>query len=365
MIVTMAHLELDQRLLSLMDAAQQYGASDIHIKADNAPKLRIKGELQPVGVPPLTGDDTEDIARTTMREPEWTEFLNTWEKDYSLTSAQGVRFRVNAFYTRGNISMVLRRIETNPPSMDDLGLGENIKRLAREKNGLILVCGATGSGKSTTLASIINHINRSENAHIVTIEDPIEFIHDDIKASISQREINSDTRDFNAALRSSLRQDPDIILLGEMRGEDAVRAALTAAETGHLVLSTLHTTSAPEAITRLLDIFPHEEQNQIRITLATSLRGVIAQRLLPSADGSGRVAVREVLLNQGRAPEAILKPEKYSLEDIMREGKSYGMQSFEDHLMELVVTGSITKEIAIESAVNKHDLRVKMRHLGS
>lgn len=356
---------LDRTLVKLLRAAHKNSASDLHIKAGGPPRLRVRGELRPLRMDDLTGDDTERMVRSTMRESEWDDFSHKWEKDYSIDLDGIGRFRVNAFYTRGSIGMILRRINAEPPSLEGLGVPEAIKSLAKEKNGLILVCGATGSGKSTTLAGIVNYINQERGVHIVTIEDPIEYIHNDIKASISQREVSSDTKDFGSALHSALRQDPDVILLGEMRQEETVRTALAAAETGHLVMTTLHTTSAPEAITRLLDFFPEGEQKQIRFALANSLRGIVCQRLVQSSDGTKRLAVVEMLVNQGRIPEAILSPEKYDVGDIMREGKGFGMQTFEDHLAALVVQDAITMETALESTVNKHDFNVRMRNLRS
>lgn len=350
-------------LVAILQAAKQQGASDLHLKAGAPPRLRVNGKLYAVNLSrTLTDEDMLDIARSTMKENEWQDFHARWEKDYSLTVEGVGRFRVNAFHARGSIGMVMRRISPEPPTVQSLHLPESVCALGSQKNGFILVCGATGSGKSTTLAAIVNLINHTKSVHIVTIEDPIEYIHSDVRSVISQREVSSDTKSFADALHSALRQDPDVISLGEMRSEDTARTALTAAETGHLVMSTLHTTTAADSISRFLDFFSEGEQKQVRATLASSLRGVVCQRLLPTVDGKGRVAAIEVLLNVGRVPDALMDPAKYDLGELIAEGSSYGMQSFEDHLEALVLSGSISMETAMANTLHSHDFAIRMRN---
>lgn len=356
--------KLDKRLLSYLKTACQNKASDLHIKASAPPKVRVNGNLVPLKVDhPLTAEETEGIIRSTMSEQEWNNFLQSWERDYSLDVPSLGRFRVNAFYTRGTVGMVARVVSAAPPSLKDLGIPDPVRLLSQERNGLIIVSGATGSGKTTTLAGIVDQINANRSVHIVTIEDPIEIIHEDKKASISQRELSSDTKDYSAALHSALRQDPDVILIGEMRHEDTVRTALQAAQTGHLVLSTLHTTSAAETINRLVEFFPEREQKQVRINLAESLRGVVCQRLVPVKDSDARVALVEILLNRGRVPETILDPSKGDLKEIMEASRSYGMQTFDDNLLSLLSRGVITMPTALENSPNRHDFKIKAKSI--
>lgn len=351
-------LDLDPNLQKILYAAIKYDASDIHIKNGKV-SLRIKGELRNISQSGELITDSGKIIRSTMRESEWEDFCKTWEKDYSITLPDNKnRFRANAFYSRGEMGLVLRRIIPQPPDVSKLGVPDSVSELVNHKNGLILVTGATGSGKSTTLAGLINLINRTRASHIITIEDPIEFVHEDIKSTITQREVHSDTHTFEKALHSSLRQDPDIILLGEMRSEEVARIALTAAETGHLVMATLHTNSASETITRFVDFFPESEQGQIRIALAGSLRGVVCQRLVPSTD-NGRVALIETLINEGRIPKFILNSQ--DVKEVMKE-RNYGMQTFEDHAAELYMQGKITREMALEYVNEKHDFKLKIKN---
>lgn len=358
-MTTDSHGEIHYHLLRLLNLAIEKDVSDVHMKKGKA-LVRVKGKLELVKGSESIMNDIEAMIKSTMRKSEWEEFLQTWEKDYSITiPGTKHRFRANAYYARGDLGMVLRRIVPEPPNIYDLGVPESIIELTKQRDGLILVTGATGSGKSTTLAGLVNLINRTQRKHIVTIEDPIEFTHDDINSTITQREVRSDTHSFEAALQSSLRQDPDIILLGEMRSEEVARVALTAAETGHLVMSTLHTNSASETITRFVDFFPESEHKQIRIALAGALRGVACQRLVPSTDKK-RIALIETLINMGRIPDCILKGE--DVREVMKVG-NYGMQTFEDHAAHLFATGKITEEMALDHVNEKHDFKIKLKEI--
>jgi len=275
------------------------------------------------------------------------------------------RFRVNAFWARGAVGLVFRRVTVGAIPLEELGLPDVISRLALEHRGLVLVTGPTGSGKTTTLASMVDLINRSRECHVVTIEDPIEVLHEDKLGMINQREVRVDTGDFSVALRAALRQDPDVILVGEMRDAETVKAALAAAETGHFVLSTLHTTDAQETINRIIDFFPPHDQKQIRLSLAGALKGIVCQRLVPRADGQGRCVVTEVCVNTGRISDAIVDAEgAASISELVEDGAYYGMQTFDQHLVTLVRDGVVRLEDALAAATSPHDLTVELRRLG-
>jgi twitching motility protein PilT len=355
--------ELDPILEQLLRATHTHEASDLHVKADAPPRLRVQGELRKIKAPLMTPEVTENMVRSTMSEPEWEEFQIKLEKDYSLEIRDVARFRINAFYTRGRVGLVARRLSSMPPSLDSLGVPESLNDLALQKNGLIVVSGATGSGKSTTLAAMINHINKNSSKNIITIEDPIEIVHQDIRSSIVQRELGADTHNYGNALHSALRQDPDIILVGEMRHEETVRTALEAAETGHLVLTTLHTNTAPETVNRILSFFQPHEREQVRKTLSDSLRGVVCQRLVPNLEKTKRLPVIEVLVNKGRVPEALVKPDQHDLYEIMNAGNGYGMQTFDADLLRLYSQGLISKETGESNAHDAQNFAVKSRHM--
>ncbi len=275
------------------------------------------------------------------------------------------RFRVNVYRTRGDIAAVLRHITDHPLTLTELGMPEALAKMAVEPRGLVLVTGPTGSGKTTTLAAMVDEINRNRAVHIVTIEDPIEVAHNDKVAAISQREIGADTRNFSTALRAAMRQDPDVVLIGEMRDTETVRAALAAAETGHLVMSTLHTTDAKETVNRVVDFFAEHEQRQVRLSLAASLKGIVCQRLVPRADGSGRIAVMEVAVADPRIAEAVAVPDKTdTIPDLIAAGSYLGMRSFDQDLVRLVLDGSVTLEDARLVATRPHDLAVMLRRAG-
>lgn len=343
----------------LVDAVER-GASDILIKAGNSPLARIDGELAPLypEADKLMPPDTEQMARQLMPEFRIKEFENEQEVDFAYAVPGLGRFRVNAFKQRGSTSMVLRAIPIEAPTFAELNLPDIVRELAEEERGIILVTGTTGSGKSTTLAAMVRHINATMRKHIVTIEDPIEYLYRDECSGINQREIGSDTASFKRALRRVLRQDPDVILIGEMRDEETVQTALSAAETGHLVFSTLHTADAAETVNRILEFYEPHEQTQARSMLASVLRGVISQRLVPTADGEGRTAILEVLRTTGRVQDTIKDGDVHALPDIIAEGSYYGMQSFDQALYAAVKDGRVTMETALEYATRPHDFKL-------
>ncbi len=305
------------------------------------------------------------ILSEVLPEEFFEEFERTHEADFAYQLEGAGRFRVNAYQARGYIGVVFRRVAEGALSVAELGLPEIVGELALEPRGLVLVTGPTGSGKTTTLAAMVDLINTFREVNIVTIEDPIEVIHTDKKAIISQREVRHDTADFNVALRAAMRQDPDVILVGEMRDAETVRAALQAAETGHMVMSTLHTIDAQETINRIVDFFPPYEQSQVRTALAQALRGVISQRLVRRADGEGRRVAAEVLVNTGRTADAIVNPsENPPLADLIADGEYYKMQTFDQHLFDLVRDNVITTEEAYSASSNPQDLMVELRAAG-
>ena len=339
--------------------------SDLHCKVGSPPRIRIDGTLRTMQAPVLTPSDTERMLTEVLRPDLLEHFRRANEVDFACSMPGLGRFRVNAFRSRGSVGMVFRRVSLGAIPLEDLGLPPAVGQLALEPRGLVLVTGPTGSGKTTTLAGMIDRINVRREVHVVTIEDPIEVIHEDKLAMINQREVGLDTADFSSALRAAMRQDPDVILVGEMRDEETVRAALSAAETGHFVLSTLHTTDAQETINRIVDFFPPHEQMQVRVSLAGALRGIVAQRLVPRADGLGRCSVVEVCVATGRVAEAILDPDKTNqITELVSQGGYYGMQTFDQHLVALVRDGVVTVDAAAAVASKPHDLAVELRRLG-
>jgi twitching motility protein PilT len=354
-----------------IDAALRYvverDGSDLHVKVPAPPIARIDGELRPIeGTEPLTPEDTEAALEHVLKEPELREeFAKDGEVDFSYEVRGLSRFRVNAFRQRGFVSIALRAIPFQVRTIEDLGLPEVIRTLADEQRGIVLLTGTTGSGKSTTLAAIIDQINSSRPRHVVTLEDPIEYLHRDKLSIINQREVGQDTESFNRAMRRVLRQDPDVILIGEMRDEETVRTALAAAETGHLVLSTLHTLDASETINRIIDFFPPHLQQQARVMLASTLRGAVGQRLVPRAGGQGRVAVCEVMVVTGRVQDLILNPnETGRITEVIAEGEYYGMQTFDQALLKHVTAGNITEEVAFDTASSPHDFKLMLQAQG-
>ncbi|HMJ02251.1 MAG TPA: PilT/PilU family type 4a pilus ATPase [Conexibacter sp.] len=349
--------EIDAALHQLVEA----GGSDLHLKAGAPPLIRVNGSLRPLpDAPPLTAEDTERVAGAMLTgEDHRAEFAAENEVDFAYAIEGLARFRVNAFHQRGTVSMVMRAIPTKIKTADELGLPPVVSELAEETRGIILLTGTTGSGKSTTLAAIIDCINSTRSKHIVTIEDPIEFLHKDKRSILNQREVGVDTTSFERALRRVLRQDPDVILIGEMRDEETVHTALSAAETGHLVLSTLHTIDAPETVNRIVDFFPPHQQQQARAMVAGTLKGIISQRLVPTPDRRGRVAVCEILRMTGRARDMILDPEQTGrLREVIAEGEFYGMQTFDQALLHHVQAGRVSMEDAMRVATSPHDFKL-------
>jgi twitching motility protein PilT len=338
------------------------GVSDVHFKVHRAPLLRINGSLYTVDLPPLTPEDTAQIARHVVGETMWPAFESSHEIDTSYSVHGFGRFRVSAFYQRGSISLVLRFVPYTIPSLDELGVPPIVKEIAMQQRGLILVTGATGSGKSSTLAAMIEHINQNRACHIITVEDPIEFLHRDNLALINQREVSIDTFDFDKAFRAALRQDPDIILVGELRDRETMETALRAAETGHLVMSTLHTTDAKETVHRFIDFFPPHQQTQIRIQLASNLRAVISQRLVEKADGTGRALAAELLRATAAIKTYITNPSKEEeILQLMERGRDqHGMQTFDQALSDLLQKGVITQQEAVQNATSPNDFQLRM-----
>jgi twitching motility protein PilT len=348
----------------LLRIAMERKASDLHLKVGNYPHIRVDGELVPLSDHPrVSAEDMLNMAFSMMSNRQKQKFKESAELDMAYGVAGLGRFRVNVFQQRGNVGLVLRMIPTKIRSLDELYLPSIIEKICDEARGLVLVTGVTGSGKSTTLAAMIDRINSMRPEHIITIEDPIEFLHRDKKGFVNQREVEVDTPSFGSALRASLRQDPDVILVGEMRDLETIQTALHAAETGHMVFSTLHTLDAVETINRIISVFPPPEQKQIRLQLAATLRGVISQRLVKRSDGAGRVPAVEVLISTAYIRECIVTPEKTrGIKDALAQGTSqYGMQTFDQSLYDLLQQGLISYETALENASNPDDFKLRVQ----
>lgn len=348
----------------LLKIATEKRASDLHIKVGNHPVMRVDGVLIPmVEQKRFAQEDLTSVAFGIMSDSQKERFKEKNEIDFAYSVSGLGRFRVNAFQQRGTLGVVFRTVPNKIKTFEELYLPEVLKRISLEPRGLILVTGTTGSGKTTTLATMIDYINTNRTNHIITIEDPIEFLHNDKESIISQREIGADTEDFSGALRSALRQDPDVILVGEMRDFETIQTALVAAETGHLVLSTLHTIDAAETVNRIIAVFPPYQQKQIRLQLASVLKGIISMRLIPKADGIGRVPAIEVLVATATVKECIIDPDKTRLIfDVISAGHSqYGMQTFDQSLMGLYKDGLITYEEALRNSSNPDDFALKIK----
>jgi twitching motility protein PilT len=347
----------------LLKAASAKGASDLHLKVGAYPMMRVSGALIPISEDArLTNDDTLAMGSAIMSADQRDRFTKTQEVDLAYSVRGLGRFRCNIFQQRGTMGLVLRVIPTKILSIDDLLLPPVLRKIAEEERGLVLVTGTTGSGKSTTLASMIDHVNASRCAHIMTVEDPIEFLHRDARSIVNQREVAVDTRSFAHALRSSLRQDPDVILVGEMRDFETIETALHAAETGHLVFSTLHTLDATETINRIIAVYPPHQQKQVRLQLAAVLKAVISQRLIPRADHQGRVPAVEVLINTAYVRDAIIDKEKtHLIPGAIASGTSqYGMQTFDQSIFGLYQQKLISMEEALRWASNIDEFKLKV-----
>ncbi len=354
---------MPSRIDDLLRMAMSFGASDIHLRAGSFPVIRVNGELRPVtGVNRLTQDETLEMAFSMMSNRQKLHFKEAYEVDIGYGVSGLGRFRVNIFQQRNSIGIVARVISDYVRNFSELGLPPVLSKVAEENRGLVLVTGTTGSGKSTTLSAMVDYINQSRNSHIVTIEDPIEFLHKDKKSYITQREVDVDTRSFAEALRGSLRQDPDVILVGEMRDLETIETALLAAETGHLVLSTLHTLDASETLTRIITAFPPYQQKSIRIQLAGLLKAVVSQRLMKSARGTTRVPAVEVLISTPLIRDYILHEEKTSqIRDAIAAGTSqYGMQTFDQSLFYLYQSELISLEEALRGSTNPDEFRLRL-----
>ncbi len=339
--------------------------SDLHLKVGSPPAFRIDGELHLSNLDPLTAQNTATYAEELLSERMAIAFESTNEADFAFGKPSLGRFRVNCYRQRGSVNIVIRAVSPASQPFAELGLPDIVGQLCDNKRGLILVSGPTGSGKSTTLGAMLDHINSTRRANIITLEDPIEILHPDKKSIVSQREVGVDTESFAEGLRRVLRQDPDVILIGEMRDRATVEAALKAAETGHLVLSSLHTTDSSESVNRVIDFFPADYQQQIRLMLAASLTAVLSQRLLPRTDGQGRVPALEILVNTDRVTERISDPEMtHTLPDVVAEGSFYGMQSFDQAIIRLYTEGLVSFQDALAHASNPTDFKLAAQTTG-
>jgi len=349
-------------IVALLTAAHERGASDIHIKVGNHPICRIDGRLRPLTeVPKLDAPAVRVLVHSMMTDEQREVFRNTLELDFAYSIPGVSRFRVNVYQQRGSMGAAIRAIPAGVPAIDELGLPEVVKRLAALPRGLVLVTGPTGSGKSTTLAAMIHFINQSRAVHIVTVEDPIEYLHRDINSVINQREVGMDTLSFSNALKHVLRQDPDVILIGEMRDLETISTALTAAETGHLVLATLHTQSAAQTVDRIIDVFPAHQQPQVRMQLSVALEGVLSQTLVPLAGGKGRTAALEVMVCTGAIRNLIREGKTHQIPSLIMSGAREGMQTLDQALRDLVEQGKVTYEDAVARAGNPQELAQLLR----
>jgi len=350
-----------EKLLRLM---VEKGGSDLFITAGVPPSMKVNGKIMPVNKTPMSPEMTRETVHSVMNEQQRRDFAENHECNFAI-SARGIgRFRVSAFYQRNLAGMVLRRIETNIPTLEDLKLPDVLKKLAMTKRGLVLFVGATGTGKSTSLAAMIGYRNKNSSGHIISIEDPIEFIHQLQSCIVTQREVGIDTDSFDVALKNTLRQAPDVILIGEVRTRETMDYAVAFAETGHLCLATLHANNANQALDRIINFFPADRQQQVWMDLSLNLKAIVAQQLIPTPDGKGRRAVIEVLINTPLAADLIRKGEVHELKSLMKRSTDLGMQTFDQALYNLYVQGEITYEDALLHADSSNDLRLMIK-LGS
>ncbi|MBA4349025.1 MAG: type IV pili twitching motility protein PilT [Thermodesulfovibrio sp.] len=346
---------IDKLLKELFDK----GGSDLHLKVGRPPLMRLKGDLLPTGYPVIGKKEIEELLMPLLTDIQKKKFENEKELDFSYLIEGVARFRGNIFYQLGNLGAVFRAVPVKILTLDELGLPPVLKELAFRNNGIILVTGPTGSGKSTTLAALVDYLNENINSHIITIEDPIEFVHTDKKCTINQREVGADTRSFCDALKRALRQDPDIILVGEMRDSETIQIAMTAAETGHLVFSTLHTNDAKQSIDRIIDTFAPEQQHQIRIQLAMTLAATVSQKLVKKSDGSDRIAIIEIMINTPTIKKLIEEGKAGQIDKVIAESAQFfKMQTMNQHLLQLVKDKVLTKEDALSASNNPNDLRI-------
>ncbi|WP_053367287.1 type IV pilus twitching motility protein PilT [Bacillus sp. FJAT-27245] len=337
---------MKEKIDLILRAAFELKASDIHLTVGIPPVFRINGELKKYGKEPLRPDDTHGMAKSIIPADKWAAFRENGELDFSYSISGLSRFRVNTYHQRNCIAMALRTVPSKIPTIEELGMPDTLQKLAEKPQGLVLVTGPTGSGKSTTLASMIQYMNLTMRKHIITLEDPIEYLHKHGNSIIDQREVGMDTGNFANGLRAALRQDPDVILVGEMRDLETIQTAITAAETGHLVLGTLHTSSAPATINRILDVFPPAQQAQIRIQLASVLVGIISQRLFPTIDKRGRKAATEIMINNPAIANLIRNEKIHQIPSVMQTSRALGMHTLESNIIELIDRGFIQREVA-------------------
>ena len=330
-----------ESITKLLETAYERQASDLHIIVNSPPILRINGNLHPVGTTPLSRIDTEQMAKEIVPKNLWEHFKEVGELDFNYELEGICRFRLNAFHQRNAVSIAIRTIPKKIPTIDELEMPKTLETLMDKPQGLILVTGPTGSGKSTTLAAMINYINQNYTKHIITLEDPIEYVHEHQQSIINQREIGADTQSFSNGLRAALRQDPDIILVGEMRDLETISTAITAAETGHLVLATLHTSSAAQTIDRIIDVFPPYQQRQVRLQVANVLQGIISQRLFPRKDGTGRIAATELLMNNPSIANLIRNEKIHQIQNVLQTSRQQGMHTLEMSIQSLLNAGKI------------------------
>lgn len=347
-----------EKLLMIM---VEKGASDLFITAGVPPSIKVHGKMVPITKAPLSPEQARETVYGVMSDKQRQEFDEALECNFAI-SARGIgRFRVSAFYQRNLCGMVLRRIETNIPKIEDLGLPEVIKNLSMVKRGLIIFVGATGTGKSTSLASMIGYRNKNSRGHIISIEDPIEYIHQHAGCIVTQREVGIDTESFEVALKNTLRQAPDVIMIGEVRSADTMEYAVTFAETGHLCLATLHANNANQALDRIINFFPPEQHNQVWMDLSLNLKAIVAQQLVPTPDGKGRRAIVEILINSPLAADMIRKSEVHKLKELMTKSNDIGMQTFDQALYKAYAAGEITYEDALAHADSANDLRLMIK----
>ncbi len=340
-------------IIKLLKTTIDLKASDLHITVNIPPTIRVNGKLQRIGSEIVTPEIIAQLVKEVLTEDEMEKLDSKGELDLSYTYSGLGRFRLNVFKQRGNFSIALRVVALTVPTIENLGLPISIMDLARKRKGLVLVTGPTGSGKSTTLAAMIDLINNEKNSHVLTLEDPIEYLHKHKKSIVNQREIGRDSLSFSNALRSTLRQDPDVILIGEMRDLETISTAITAAETGHLVLSTLHTLGAAKTIDRIIDVFPSYQQQQIKIQLSSILEGVISQQLIPKIDGTGRVGAYEVMTSNPAIKNLIREGKTHQIQTSIQTGAKFGMQTMDQSVIDLYNKGLISKEEALDSSVDK------------
>lgn len=348
-------------IAELLKNAKEAGASDLHITVGVPPKMRVNGLLITMDYPRLMPPDTRALLEEVMNDQQKEKFFEKGEFDMSFSIPELGRFRVNAFKQRGTVSMALRLVGTSVPSVEELGIPDSVIDLYNRKRGLVLVTGPTGSGKSTTLAAIIDKVNKNRECHVITLEDPIEYLHRHDKSMVNQREIGLDSQNYASALRAALREDPDVILVGEMRDFETISVAITAAETGHLVLSTLHTMGAANTVDRIIDVFPPHQQQQIRVQFANVLEAVISQQLIPKADESGRMAAFEVLHANYAVRNLIREGKSHQLVSVMQTNRKLGMITMDEAIQQLYLDGTINRDMAIQFATDPDTMEMKLR----